>query len=446
MKRPIALLLASLFLLLSAIRPDGAVLGEEEAGPQIQKDGEFEIPRACKGISLINRADDYERMMSGEILPRVGELAATTDPEALQKKVQALAEEYGESAIECLTRIREPFMVPLFAILIDHEEWAVRRLAVFGLERTAGIEQIDKVVDRLGDDNFLVREIAAMTVAIFHNLAYHAKDFPLLVTRSGKKALKALKKRKKDDLEALTEAMEKEVNPYVRCAMEASIRALGKFRLLKVCKEYVTEDPRTGVRYIPRGGRQSSSGKSKSGGSSRMKPSESWCYPVAVYPKEILGAVKSDPPLVPLTAKDNSLHFGHDCAWMMAGCGVYAIGDGQLRTVELAGDFGVLIVGEYKVSPKEYVTALNGHCSMWAFAEPGPVTCRQLLGTVGLDFSVENGIHHAAHDHFGMFSGKYDRTRCYGRSGAGRSIEGWLIPAEFLGPKVVGREIDPDSY
>lgn len=64
---------------------------------------------------------------------------------------------------------------------------------------------------------------------------------------------------------------------------------------------------------------------------------------------------------------------------------------------------------------------------------------------MGLSFSAENGGH-GAHDHFGMFEGAFAAGRCYGRSPAGRSTEGWLVPPDFLTPKVEGKTIKPDSY
>lgn len=223
------------------------------------------------------------------------------------------------------------------------------------------------------------------------------------------------------------------------------MRALTKFKLLKICNEGI-EEKDSDAPYVPRGGKGAGRGISRFSGPGKMTPSRGWCFPLAVYPKEPVGGVGSDPPLVPLRGKNNSLHFGHDCGWMMDGAGIYAIGDGRIRSVELAGDFGVLIVGEYRVDEEEFVTALNGHSSMWIFAPPGPVERRQLIGTIGLGFSAENGIAHAAHDHFGMFSGRYQRTKCFGRGGAGTPTEGWLIPADFLGPRVVGKELDPESY
>ena len=60
-------------------------------------------------------------------------------------------------------------------------------------------------------------------------------------------------------------------------------------------------------------------------------------------------------------------------------------------------------------------------------------------------FSPENGGH-GAHDHFCMFTDAFDAGKCYGRGPAGRSLEGWLIPADFLGPKVEGKRIKPQSY
>ena len=83
---------------------------------------------------------------------------------------------------------------------------------------------------------------------------------------------------------------------------------------------------------------------------------------------------------------------------------------------------------------------------MWVFVKPGEAVEKgQVLGQIGLSFSPENGGH-GAHDHFGMFEGGFTEGMCYGRGGAGKSTKGWLVPAEFLTPRVAGKAIEPDSY
>jgi len=204
------------------------------------------------------------------------------------------------------------------------------------------------------------------------------------------------------------------------------------------------------VRMVPKGesgqlGQWASIKYNKQGGNSKHPPTREWGYPAIVYPREILD-VTSDPPLKPLPEKNNSFHFGHDCAWFLEGSGVYALADGVVRLVQHGGDWGGIIVVEHRCKDGTYVNALNGHCGMWLFAEAGtPVKKGQLLGVMGLGFSPENGGH-GSHNHFGMFAGPFDAAKCFGRGGAGTSVEGWLVPANFLGPLVEGKNIVPESY
>ncbi len=118
----------------------------------------------------------------------------------------------------------------------------------------------------------------------------------------------------------------------------------------------------------------------------------------------------------------------------------------MVRLVESAGDFGGLVVVECLTKDRKKICALSGHLGMWVFVKPGEtVEKSRLLGQIGLSFSPENGGH-GAHDHFGMFEGAYARGRCVGRGRAGLSTAGWLVPADFLTPRVEGKRIPPDSY
>jgi murein DD-endopeptidase MepM/ murein hydrolase activator NlpD len=335
----------------------------------------------------------------------------------------------------------------VFIRLVDHEDWYVRRLAILGLQRLAGVSGLDVIVKRLGDENPLVREIAATTIAILHEIgAKHRKMIPRVKSESV--AAKGLGKREKADVAALKVALEAEENRYVSACLTLALEVLGKRRLLRIHEEQTIGEK--GVRHVPRvvGAQvneyQDGSGYS-GGGSGRLKPTKSWAYPVLLYPKEILN-IGSDRPLVPLEAKANSLHFGHDCGWFLEGSTIYAVADGVVRMIRSGGDWGGLIVVEHMDEKGEKLNGLNGHCGMWVFVKPGEaVKAGQPIGQMALSFSPENGGH-GAHDHFGMFTGPFQEGKCYGRSGAGKSVEGWLMPPEFLTPKVEGEVVAPESY
>jgi murein DD-endopeptidase MepM/ murein hydrolase activator NlpD len=404
-------------------------------------------PRAdAKIISLVNHRGRFQEMVD-RVEPLVLALGKAKDDAARQAAEDRLFGEYGRPAIEVLVRYREPHLIPVFARLTESDDWVVRRLAIFGLQRNLAFSQVDRVVARLADESPLVREIAATTVSILH---FAGKKHRKLMhrTKAEKAGLKALGSRKKADLKALHAAREKEENAYVRSSLTAAIEVMGRRPLILIHEEQVVG--KAPIRRVPRteGGEvnkyQKGSGYMGSG-SGRLKPTKGWGYPTLLYPKEIM-TMSSDPPLVPLPKKANSLHFGHDCGWFLEGSSIYAIADGVVRLVKSGGDWGGLIVVEYLTEKREKVVGLNGHCGMWVFAKPGEAVKKgQVIGVMALSFSPENGGH-GAHDHFGMFTGAFAEGRCYGRSSAGRSVEGWLKPPEFLTPRVEGKNIPPDSY
>jgi len=422
-------------LLVLSLLGDGAAARAQESVPKAD----------AASISVVNRPEDFEARRN-EVEPVV--LAHAKAKEAAERRglEDRLVGEFGEKAIEVLVRYREPHLIPVFVRLTESKKWYVRRLAVFGLQRNLALSGLDRTTALLADENPLVREIAATTVAILHFAAKkHRKLLPR--TREEAAARAGLGKRKKADRQALEDALGKEGNPYVKASVTCALETFGRRALLLIHTEPTVGEP--GVRFVPRlvgaavNAYQKHSNFSGSGGG-RLKPTSGWAYPTLLYPREIMN-IGSDRPLVALPEKANSLHFGHDCGWFLEGSSIYAVADGVVRMIRSGGDWGGLIVAEY-LGESGKVNGLNGHCGMWVFVRPGETVTRgQLLGQMGLSFSAENGGH-GAHDHFGMFEGAFAAQKCYGRSAAGRSTDGWLIPPDFLTPKVEGKKIAPESY
>jgi len=118
-------------------------------------------------INLVNRKGDFEAVRQ-EVEPLLVAIAEEEDGEKRAALAKAFAEEHGRRAIEVIVRYRGAHLVPVLAALADHEDWFVRRLAILGLQRNLAASELDRVVARLSDENVLVREIAATTVAILH--------------------------------------------------------------------------------------------------------------------------------------------------------------------------------------------------------------------------------------------------------------------------------------
>jgi len=405
------------------------------------------VPKADPNVvNLVNVPARWDPAVQAT-RPAVHALVVAKDDGARTAAEDRLVAEFGRRSIEVLIRYREPRLIPVFARLLEHEDWFVRRLAVFGLQRNLGFAAMDGILDRVDDDEALVREIAATTTAILHTAAAKHKDL-LPKDKAVKKAAKGMKKRKKEDRKRLESRLETEANTFVREALQASIEAMGKRKLVRIHTEPTVED--AGTRFVPRleGGQvnayQAGSGTTSSG-SAKLKPTSAWGYPVMLYPREVF-ALTSDTPLVPLPTKRNSFHYGHDCGWYLEGSGIYAVADGVVRWIRSGGDWGGIVVTEHKDEEGEKITALNGHCGMWVFVKGGErVRKGQLIAQMGLSFSAENGGH-GAHDHFGMYAGAFSEGHCYGRGMNDRTKDGWLVPADFLTPKVEGKRVAPDSY
>ena len=95
--------------------------------------------------------------------------------------------------------------------------------------------------------------------------------------------------------------------------------------------------------------------------------------------------------------------------------------------------------------PKLGFDMAEGTLIRWVISEQEAVEKGQVVCQMGLSFSPENGGH-GAHDHFGMYTGGYSDKHNYGRTGTDHTKEDWLVPAEFLTPRVDGEELKPDSY
>jgi murein DD-endopeptidase MepM/ murein hydrolase activator NlpD len=59
------------------------------------------------------------------------------------------------------------------------------------------------------------------------------------------------------------------------------------------------------------------------------------------------------------------------------------------------------------------------------------VAAGQLLGSMGLGFSFENGGHFA-HLHFGVYPGPFQPRHNYGYKPASEGLSDWIDPAAFL--------------
>ena len=93
---------------------------------------------------------------------------------------------------------------------------------------------------------------------------------------------------------------------------------------------------------------------------------------------------------------------------------------------------GTLIVVEHHLGDKDLVNGVYMHGGDTVFVKAGDkVTCGQLLGTMGMSFSIENGGHYS-HLHYGMYPGPFSMTHNYGYKPVKAGLADWHDPAKFL--------------
>jgi murein DD-endopeptidase MepM/ murein hydrolase activator NlpD len=141
-------------------------------------------------------------------------------------------------------------------------------------------------------------------------------------------------------------------------------------------------------------------------------------------------------PFANLRSNDTVYHTGLDVGACLDGAGYYAIADGVVRFVYSGSDMGTLIVTQHHVGGGETVNAIYMHGGPLVFVKAGEqISCGQLLGTMGLSFSAENGGHFG-HLHFGLYPGDFSATHNFGYRAVSAGLADWHDPAAWLPPRV----------
>jgi murein DD-endopeptidase MepM/ murein hydrolase activator NlpD len=158
-----------------------------------------------------------------------------------------------------------------------------------------------------------------------------------------------------------------------------------------------------------------------------------WTTPLVQFGKEEVAGIRLQPFGKP-RLQETLLHTGQDVGGCMDGAGLYAIGPGVVRLVASGTDTGTLIVVEHRwrAGDDGLLTSLYMHAGGLVFVHPGEeVGAGQLLGTIGLSFSIENGGHFS-HLHLGLYPGRFDDGHNYGYKPADEGLGDWLDPAQAL--------------
>jgi murein DD-endopeptidase MepM/ murein hydrolase activator NlpD len=171
--------------------------------------------------------------------------------------------------------------------------------------------------------------------------------------------------------------------------------------------------------------------KGGGGKASKNGAATRWTTPIlGMGTEEVKGT--SLQPFANLRANGTVHHTGLDVGACLDGAGYYAIADGVVRLVSAGTDMGTLLVVQHSTDGKALVNAVYMHGGDTVFVKPGEkVRCGQLLGTMGMSYSIENGGHYS-HLHFGLYPGAYSDTHNYGYKPVKAGLDDWYDPATFL--------------
>lgn len=348
-----------------------------------------------------------------------------TAPAERVAKAEALATGRAVAAIEAWKRFRNPELVVLARACVKHSDWKVAHRGLHWCRCFNDLGVLDAALALLDHEQPRLREKAALT----------------LLELWDPKKCKELAGGKVKEL--LAPKIVAETEPHVASVLQAFERRLqGKLIPERVAEEVVVKCDdgllwtpfldgmdklaavAPGVKLVIKG--------SPSGSSAQKLPvAANWSGPLTRWPdEEVPGAGLQ--PFANLRQNGTVYHTGQDLGASLDGAGYFALADGVVRWVYSGSDMGTLFVVEHHRAAKELVNAVYMHGGAIVFVKSGDkVTAGQLLGTMGLSFSIENGGHFS-HLHLGLYPGPFDPLHNYGYKQVAAGITDWLDPAKVL--------------
>ncbi len=361
-----------------------------------------------------------------------GELCAIVGaaPAARPEMIRKFADAHGVDAIEVVKRSRNPELFDLHVALLDSADWHVQHRALYALEYFHNPVVVPRAAKLMAHENARLRERAALTVL---------KLWPAKGEPTGAAEVK----------KTLAERLRVEPDGHVRGCLEAlEARLAGKLKVERVYEEF-TVDCADGLRITPflDGMDKAASvapgyapkGVSHMGGAdaSKFGAAGLWTTPLLGYDAEEVDGTGLQ-PFANLRQNGTVHHTGKDVGACLDGAGYYACADGVVRFVHSGSDMGTLLVVQHSPDGRSLVNAVYMHGGDTVFVEAGErVRARQLLGTMGMSYSLENGGHFA-HLHFGMYPGAFSATHNYGYKPVKAGLADWHDPAKFL-PRWIAR-------
>ena len=352
---------------------------------------------------------DIDSGMGEQLISSVrGDLAAivAAAPSERPALIDAVVKKHGSTRIEALKRFRNPELKALFYALLDHHDWHVQHRALFALEYYGDAALIDRAWPLLSHPNRRLREKAAITCIRLWDGRPAPGDVGKLIAREEdfhvRACLSALKKRIHGNLKptrVFIETPRKETDGLLLVPFVSGMKASGE------------PNARTGK--------------------GRASPSPRWVHPLLGQGEEEVAGVSLQ-PFANLRQGGRVFHTGLDVGACLDGAGLYAAADGVVRLIHTGSDMGTLIVVEHALPRRATVNAVYMHAGDTVFVRPAErVAAGQLLATMGLGFSAENGGHFA-HLHYGLYPGAFDLAHNYGYKPVKEGLADWIDPKPFL--------------
>jgi Peptidase family M23/HEAT repeats len=344
-------------------------------------------------------------------------------PEERTRLIEAYAAGAAADQIEAVKRFRNPELRELYIRLASHADWKIRHRALHVLEYYGAAEAVPLAFAALNDKAPRLREKAAIT----------------LIKLWSPRAAGLIEG---DPQAIVADALDAETNPHVVSALTAlESRLAGKLLVRQVYREHTERRP-DGLTISPfLSGMPTVSkvapgytkkGISEGGGSSASKlPEGPWTAPIILFGEEARSGLSLQ-PFANLRGGDTTYHTGLDCGACLDGAGYYALAPGVVKFVYTGSDMGTEIVVQHHLGAKRVVNAVYMHGGDTIFVKGGDkVECGQLIGTMGLGYSIENGGHYA-HLHFGLYPGEFATTHNYGYRSVKAGLADWYDPAYYI--------------
>lgn len=354
-------------------------------------------------------------------------------PKARAAKAAELAQKRALDSIEGWKRFRNPELVELARACLVHSDWHVVHRALHWARCLDDPRLLAEAWPLLERPEVRLREKAALCCLE----AWDEAAAATLGLGSAAEVKQALAKRGAA-----------ESDPHVRQALLALLRRVDGHLQPRRLADEVTVKTSDGLVWTPflRGFthlKEVAPGvhpraTAEPTGASAGEPAlaKEWTTPLVEFGKEEVAGIRLQPFGNPRQALE-LVHTGQDVGGCMDGAGLYALADGVVRAVECGNDMGTLIVVGHHVEPgatlkDPRLNVVYMHAGSIVFVSAGDaVTKGQLLGTMGLSFSIENGGHFS-HLHLGLYPGPFNDEHNYGYKRAGESLDDWLDPAVVL--------------